>query len=379
MERRRHSPAGQEVPELGIQVKNSEKKPAKPLEKVLKKRAHEKRVKTRRSELHEHSFPDEEEKLARYDYPFMILARDNSPVNLDQALDFAKMWNNDPPHVRRAVESQLRESAINATQEIGKLKRYRSSSLENCLEILGGGNIPSTPHRVDQAIPDEADQSARDKLTDLREQLELARKTRGYRSSRLVIDGGLGIGPPALIPLGLRFNLGADFQPKDPSGHRRHDLFIQPSVKILGSLTPVVGFRDRGIEKSLTLGVGGAKGHPKKGNQLKTTPPFVGFAAGEKMSGFSLEAPLILLAPVASFLGAHELAAYIHSLGNLGYIIKPQIVANFQDERLRPIQEMAINVSAHIGARTEVIKDRLSRWKNEKKEVASLYLHNFLK
>lgn len=194
------------------------------------------------------------------------------------------------------------------------------------------------------------------------DQLVVAQTSRSPRSNRFVIEGGLGFG---WGPAGIQANVGMDFQPKNPiTGRREHDVFVAvPGVKIVAPMvTPVLGFRRRGIEKSVSIaGIGGAKGHPYRAEQIKVSPPIVGLAVGKELSGFKLEAPLALLAPLASLVGAHDVVSYIHSLGLYGYFIKPQLVVNFQNER---IQNRVAKISARIPQ--PQIKERYNDWKNKR-------------
>jgi hypothetical protein len=189
--------------------------------------------------------------------------------------------------------------------------------------------------------------------------------TKRHRSGRVVVEGGLGFG---WGPAGVQANVGVDFLPKDPmTGRRKHDVFVAaPGVKIVAPMvTPVLGFRQRGIEKSVSIaGVGGSKGHPYRDEQVKISPPFVGLAAGKELSGFKLEAPLALLAPLASLVGANDVASYINSLGLYGYFIKPQVVVNFQNER---VQKAVLKASNRVNTRMDAIKNGLPHLPKRKK------------
>lgn len=315
-------------------------------------------VAERLAETRDKIFPDEDERLAQFD-PILDQTR-KGKFNLNSAVDFAKLWNNNPPFIRRRIEMNLRDAAKDAGHDPGPLPRRKHSSLEANMTFLGQGKIPATLEEADRRIEEETDPATVESLTSLRDQLDLAKKTKGNRSSGVVVHGGLGVG---WGPGGLQANIGAESQPGDPAEHRKYDVFVAvPGVKVIAPMiTPVLGFRKHGLEKSVSAAGVGVSKHPYLDEQVKANPPFIGLAAGKQFSGFKLEAPLALLAPLANLVGADEIASYIHSLGLYGYFIKPQLVVNFQDERLRPVQDRV----AKISARMPRIPERVKFWKKK--------------
>jgi hypothetical protein len=316
------------------------------LRRTEKKLQRKKLVQERLIEINEKLYPHEDEKIRQYD-PFQNQIK-NGETDLNSALEFTKLWNNDPSYVRRQVEIKLRETAKDAGRDPGKLSGWKFSSPEKSLEILGNGEIPTTAKEASRKMQDETDPKRLATLIKLHDQLALSEKTKGIRNSGAIIEAGLAYGGG---PLGVGANVGINIEPKDPNKKRRKlDAFVGlPRTKLLfPGFTPVAGFRKQGIEKSGSLlGLTYSKDHPYRGDQAKAKVTFVEVSAGES-SGVGLEAPLAFLIPLAVSVGAYDVASYIYSLGPHALFYKPQLVINFKDERLRPAQEVVAKMSSRI-------------------------------
>jgi hypothetical protein len=332
----------------------------KKVKKAEKKTEREALVADHLAKIHEQSYPNENERLAKYDFPFMVLAGANTPINLDQAVEFAKMWNSDPPYANREVEKRIREAAMAAKREVAPLKKSRFSSLRNSLGILTQGELPTTSKMAALRLEEEDDVEKKEKLEDLRDQLWISEKTKGRHSSGFVVFVG-GTYGNGLLSGGP--NGGIVFEPRDPeTKKRKHDAFLSVKGKaVLPGGGPVVGIHKHGLEKFYSiLGLTYSSGHPYRDEQVRLKFPLVETSFG-KLSGATHEAPLLFYAPIAYMLGMPEVAHSIYSLGFPHYLFaKPHIGLDVQDERLRPVQEKIAKYSARAQVRLEPINSKVS-------------------
>lgn len=349
-------------------------------EKILRKSArklHRKELRTERYEgIVNQLFPDKT-RIQRY-IPHIDQVRYN-PLEpkpddrLSHAVEVATKWNEDDEylHVRRQAAKDFRDVSIDAGYDPGKVAWWKISKVGACLESLdkGQGKIPTTSKDAARRIEEAQDSPDLETLMKLQDQLEIAEKTQGRKSSGMVVEvGASAVLPLPYVGVGVNTNVGIELAP----ANRRGDVFLASKMIVPGGFVgPVLGVHKRGIQRGISVGGFGHSVSPHKGEQDTGGIGPLGLAYG-KVSGIKIETPpLALLAAGAVLVGAHEAASLIHSLGPYAYL-KLQLVISGQDERFRPLQEKLARVSARVDVRLDIIKEHLPKIPKRKNVTVSL-------